>query len=240
VLLRDGPEGLETLLLKRSPRAGFIPGAWVFPGGTLDSSDSDPALLQRIDGLTRREAQQRFGEHRSTPPAFAYWVAALREAFEETGILPGAGPAESRPKDSHRSRLLSGEAGFLQILDELDVTLDARAMEYSGHWVTPTCEPRRYETRFFAIAVEADTEVDPHEKEMVEALWASPGEALARNEEGRLPLVFPTLLTLEGLEPFASVAEALAALRGKSVRRRLPKPELHADGIRFVLPEFQE
>ena len=226
--------------MKRSPRAGFIPGAWVFPGGTLDSSDRDPATLQRVEGLSRASAQERFDEARSDPPAFAYWVAALREAFEETGILPGLREDRGDIPEPTRSMLLSGETTFLDILDRMDVALDIRAMEYVGHWVTPICEPRRYETRFFVVKVGNDAEVTPFEAEMVDALWLSPEEAVSRNEEGRLPLVFPTLLTLEMLAPFSSADEALENLRGRPIQRRLPEPEIHPDGVNFLLPTFPD
>jgi 8-oxo-dGTP pyrophosphatase MutT (NUDIX family) len=224
--------------MKRSPKAGFIPGAWVFPGGTLDPSDGDTANLRRIAGLSAEAAQRRFGDEPANPPAFAYWVAAIREAFEETGILPGLTDGQECPADRHRSRLLSGQATILEVLDELEVTLEARVMEYVGHWVTPTCEPRRYETRFFLAEVGGAAEAIPHEAELVEALWFSPADALSKNQEGSLPLVFPTLLTLEDLMPFSRPDEALEHFRGKPVRRRLPEPDLHPDGVSFFLAEF--
>lgn len=238
ILLREGESGLEVLLLKRHPRSGFIPGAWVFPGGTLDPPDGGDELLPRIRALTPEAAEETLQLEDTTHPAMAFWVAALRETFEETGILLHTSdhhPAKKFLADSRRE-LLAGECSFAEVLDRLDVTLNAGELAYCGHWVTPECEPRRYTTRFFAGEVGRDAAVSPHDKEMVDALWLTPSDALARNEEGKLPLVFPTLCTLEELTPFQTPAEALARLREKDVQSLLPVPERSSAGIRFSLP----
>jgi len=245
ILLGEGRTGLEVLLLKRSPRSGFIPGAWVFPGGTVDRADSDPGILPRIHGITPESAQERLSPGEFEPPALAFWVAALRETFEETGILLYRRLGGERPESSQqaraealaRSRLLAGEMSFKDVLETLDVSLDAGALEYNGHWITPECEPRRYETRFFTAEVKGNAQVAPHEKEMVDALWLTPADALTRNQEGTLPLVFPTLFTLEELEPFLTPREALEYLREKPVPRRLPKLERTEGGIGFHLAD---
>jgi len=185
------------------------------------------------------------GTDASEPPALAYWVAALRETFEETGVLIHRRTDRTKSESHHqteaealaRSRLLIGEMSFMDVLENLDLRLDAEALEYSGHWVTPECEPRRYETRFFATEVRGDAVVTPHDKEMVEARWLTPTEALTGNQEGTLPLVFPTLFTLEGLELFQTPGKALDYLRGKPVPRRLPKLRRTQGGIGFYLED---
>lgn len=258
VLMRAGREPLEVLLLRRSPISRFIPGAWVFPGGTVDREDADRQILSRIRHLSPEWARSRLGFPDSGPPAHAYWVAALRETFEETGILLRSG--EDRHEDepsarattfadessahaeilasepSARAKLLAGEMSFRQVLESLELALDAGALLYTGHWLTPECEPLRFETRFFSAEVPAEAPVEPHEKELVEAVWLTPRNALARNQEGALPLVPPTLFTLEELAGFRSVEEALGQLERKAVPRILPVPELIAGGIRFHLP----
>jgi 8-oxo-dGTP pyrophosphatase MutT (NUDIX family) len=268
VLLRSGVKGgkvegtgLEVLLMKRSPRAGFIPGAWVFPGGIVDDGDGDPDLLPRLHGLSSQRASLRLGPVGTGPPAVAFWVAALRETFEETGVLllaergeSGASPGPGRREDgdsihsarapapresigSARSRLLGGEASFLEILDTLDLALDAGGLVYAGHWLTPECEPRRYETRFFFAQVAGEMRVTPYQREMVDAIWITPEEALAMNRNGTLPLVLPTVFTLEELSGFDTPGEAMDHFRNLPVPRRLPVPERVEDGIVFRLPE---
>ena len=200
-----------------------------------------------MHGITHQRARDRLRCMDSGPPALAYWVAAIRETFEETGVLlsrrvPGDCILPSEQSEDGvrgeaealaRSKLLAGEIDFAEVLETLDVTLDAGALEYNGHWLTPECEPRRYETRFFATEVGADAEVTPHRREMVDALWLTPSKALAGNQSGTLPLVFPTLFTLEELEPFTTPREALAFLRGRPVPRRLPILERVEGGVRF-------
>lgn len=247
--------------MKRSPRAGFIPGAWVFPGGIVDEGDGDPALLPKLRGFSPQQAYRRMGSVGAGPPPVAYWVAALRETFEETGVLllarrgesdalPGRGGGEDEgppPPDpaaapteafaSARSLLLAGETSFLQILENLDLVLDAGGLVYAGHWLTPECEPRRYETRFFCAQLYDETPVTPHEREMVDAIWITPQEALERNREGTLPLVLPTVFTLEELTAFQEPGEAMDYFEYQQVPRRLPVPERVEDGIVFHVPD---
>lgn len=98
LLARDGPDGPETLLVRRSSSARFVPGAYVFPGGVVDEGDASDAALEPWDGLSPEEARRRLGlAANSTPPAIAYFVAALRETFEETGLLPGRAPSAAPP-----------------------------------------------------------------------------------------------------------------------------------------------
>ena len=181
----------------------------------------------------------------------AYWVAALRETFEETGVLlrrkdqsrQGKLAAEkeahghSDAETAARIALLAGNKSFAEVLEMLDAELDAGSLEYSGHWLTPECEPRRYETRFFSAEVSRAAQVTTHEREMVDSIWITPAEALARNARGAFPLVLPTVFTLEELAPFPTPREALAHMRDRPVPLRLPRPERVDGGIRFHLTE---
>jgi 8-oxo-dGTP pyrophosphatase MutT (NUDIX family) len=207
----------------------------------VDAADADPRLFPRIDGLSPLEARERLGSSHTEGTALAYWVTAIRETFEETGVLVFSGPEGGGPGlpelESARSDLLEGRRGFLQILEELELKLDGGALEYNGHWLTPECEPRRYDTRFFATSVDTCVQVTLYKREMVDALWITPEEALARNRGGTLRLVFPTLYTLKELEPFESPEQALAYFRGQRVPRRLPRPQRAQGGVRFLLSE---
>jgi 8-oxo-dGTP pyrophosphatase MutT (NUDIX family) len=220
----------------------------------VDDDDGDPDLLPYLHGLTPDQAQERFrlggsptgttGEESpgadSGPPAIAYWVAAIRETFEETGILlmyGGSAGLEGSAASQARARLLDGGYPFRKVMEGLGVTLDADSLAYVGHWLTPECEPRRYETRFFVAEVEPGVVVRPYKKEMVDATWITPKEALTRNQDGGFPLVFPTLFTLEELRRFQTPEEAMALLRGRPVPRRLPRPERAEGGVLFKLAE---
>jgi len=246
VLMRDAAAGLEVLLLKRVHNAGFVPGAYVFPGGRVDRGDADPAILRLTLSLTPEGAARRMGLRQADPPAAAYYLAALREAFEETGILVGRGrggdplptAAVAPTVLDARNRILDEVCSFYQALEELGARLDDAAMEYIGHWITPIEEPRRYDARFFAAAVAPDAEPAIHAAEVLEAIWVRPIEALRRTRDGSLPMVFPTVKTLESMTPFATTAEVLGAFRERSVPSVLPRLIRTADGIRLRIPEI--
>lgn len=245
VLLRDGSDGMEVLLLKRNRSAGFVPGAYVFPGGRVDGSDATPELLERVDGVTTADAAGRLDLHDGSPPAIAYYLAALREAFEETGILVGmdsdggAPPtaAESAEVDAIRDDLMEDRIGFANALDGLGCRLDGASVEYFAHWITPLPEPRRYDTRFFAARVRkgASAIVDP--REMTDAIWITPAAALERNDDGTLPMVFPTIKTLEQLDTYASAEEALKELGSHSVRTIMPTLVVTPTGVGMDLDD---
>ncbi len=233
VLMRPGEAGdLEVLLLRRNRKTGFVPGAYVFPGGRVDSSDGLEPLVDRLIGLTRDGCAERLDLPDSDPEAVAYYIAAIREAFEETGILVGQRRDSGMPAPSIDAseglmscwhELLEDESKFPEVLDQMGCVMDGRDIEYIAHWVTPVAEPRRYDTRFFAAAVEPTQRVVLNRNEMTDALWIPPKDALIRNREGSLPMVFPTIKTLEGLAPFRSPEEALADFSTREIPETLPR-----------------
>lgn len=245
LMLRDGPEGMETLMLRRTRNAGFVPGAYVFAGGRVDPADGEAEAAACLRGLSSEAAAARLRlEAPARPPATAYYVAALREAFEETGLLVGVdasgAPARSAGEDPLvarvRDRLLADEITFRQALDQLEVTVDATAVEYVAHWITPIQEPRRYDTRFFAAVVERDRQVLLNPAEMTDALWLTPATALELHTRGRLPMVFPTIRTLQELVDFAAAEEALAAYRAREIPPILPRLVKTPTGVGLELP----
>lgn len=222
VLLREGRGGPEVLLLRRNRATGFVPGAWVFPGGRVDAADGADALAGRWDGLTRERAAVRLGLGAGAePPAIAYYGAAVREAVEETGLWPGVveggggGASEAAATRAREALLGRGEA-FAEVLQELNARLDGTAVEYIAHWVTPLVESRRYDTRFFAARVPPGATATHDEREMTGTVWLTPRAALVRHRGGDLPMIFPTIRTLEDLCGFATVGELLAHYRGRT------------------------
>jgi len=245
LLLREGPDGMETLMLRRTRRAGFVPGAYVFAGGRVDLADGEPDAVRRLQGLLPEAAAARLGLGTdAVPPAAAYYVAALREAFEETGLLVGVStsgaPAPSAGEDPEvartRDRLLADEITFGQALDHLEVTVDAAAVEYVAHWITPVQEPRRYDTRFFAAVVARERQFLLNPAEMTDARWLTPRNALALHARGRLPMVFPTIRTLQALEEHDSPAAALSAFAAREIPPILPRLVKTPTGVGMELP----
>lgn len=229
VLARDGQAGLEVLLLRRHRSSGFVPGAYVFPGGRVDATDGDPGVLSRLDGLPQ-----------PLRPDAAYWVAAVREAFEETGVLLGlraASPETAARLEEWRERLMRDERTLSGMVAALDLRLDLRRMIALAHWITPIAEPRRYDTRFFLAAPLGGAEARIDEREMTDAQWLTPSEALRRFRNGNLPMVFPTVHTLEKLSEFTTATQALEALRGATITPYLPRLVRRGDAVSIELED---
>jgi 8-oxo-dGTP pyrophosphatase MutT (NUDIX family) len=234
VLLRNGEQGLELLLMRRHRSSGFVPGAWVFPGGRVDPADSGPALHERVRGLGP-----------SPVPAGSYWAAALRELFEETGVLlartrqgdwvPDA--TSSRTVERARRALMDHTATLMDVLDSVDATLDVEHTVHAAHWITPVVEPRRYDTHFFLAALPDGRTAAHDPREMTEAAWLAPADALARFEQGRLPMVFPTVKTLQLLHDYGSVDHALEAFRHLDVPPVLPRLVRTPGGVGIVVDD---
>lgn len=224
--------------MQRAPSAGFVPGTHVFPGGIVDPSDASEAAAERWDGLAPAEAQRRLGlEAGSVPPAFAYFVAAARETFEETGLLAGGGAAARRDDAVRRGRaaLLEGRRSFAQVLRDLEARIDGHAFAYFARWTTPPSVARRYDARFFAAVAPSAGRAAADQRETIEAAWLTPARALALRAEGGISMIFPTVSTLQDCVGFDSAAELVSHLRS---RRAVAKaPASPAPGERGVLGE---
>jgi 8-oxo-dGTP pyrophosphatase MutT (NUDIX family) len=227
VLMRESATGPEVLLLRRHRNSGFVPGAYVFPGGRVDANDGDVAWAG------------------TTAPPGEYWVAAVREVFEETGVLlarqqDGEWSADASSDDdleAWRERLMQGQADLADVLAGRTLTLDPDALCYIAHWITPVAEPRRYDTRFFVAALPSGRNAAPDEREMTDMLWLSPSDALERFEEGRLPMVFPTVRTLQLLAPFRHVSEIFDAFRDRVIEPVLPRLVRSGNGVGIVVDQ---
>ncbi len=230
VLMRDGASRMEVLLLKRHRSSGFVPGAYVFPGGRTDEGDADPALLAWVANF-----------HAADVPAH-FWFAAVREVFEEAGVLLArdtrgdwVADATVDAMQTLRLALLDEQATLHDVLTRCDCRIDFGDVVYFAHWITPLPEPRRYDTRFFAARLPATREVRPDPREMTDAVWLTPAEALARFSRGQLSMVFPTVRTLEQLVEFATTEDALAALRDRDVEPVMPRLVRTESGVGIVI-----
>jgi glyoxylase-like metal-dependent hydrolase (beta-lactamase superfamily II)/8-oxo-dGTP pyrophosphatase MutT (NUDIX family) len=197
ILLRPGASGLETLILQRSQAAAFLGGAYVFPGGALDPSDAAP---RRVLGLAETQANQRLG----IDGAIAYYVAAVRECFEEAGVLLACDanghpvlPARAEKLMEHRHR------PFLELLEKENLFIPAGALAYYGHWITQPGRSRRFDTRFFVTLAPEGQEGAHDAAETVHHAWLTPRAALERAERGEIELVHATRQTLTDLARFS-------------------------------------
>ena len=236
-LVRDAPRGLEVLMLQRSHSLRFMPGVFVFAGGGLDAADGTAQMAALCSGPTDAEASRKLG---ITSGGLAYWVAAIREAFEEAGILlayDGAGQIVdvhdgSGRFDAHRHGLHKRDGDFASILRAENLRLATDRLTYFGHWITPVAVPRRYDTRFFLAVAPGGQEARHDGSESIAHRWIRPQEALDERDE--LGLRFPTIRTLEQFAQCDSTAALVRELAGKRVVRPL-LPRMTADG-RTLLP----
>lgn len=209
IVARDGDEGVEVFMLRRSARSDFVPDAYVFPGGGVEPADRAPEIQARCSGLSDAEASLRLG---MVTGGAALWVAAIRECFEEAGLLLGLPPGTlgAEELDRRRQDLLGGEKTFAELCASLDLTFRLDLVHYVSHWITPAGAPIRYDTRFFLSAA-PDGQAGAHDGvETTEHRWVTPRRALADHEAGRILLVPATRAQLEMVHRFPTTAELLA------------------------------
>jgi 8-oxo-dGTP pyrophosphatase MutT (NUDIX family) len=244
ILARDAPGGLEVLLLQRHPDSRFAPGAFAFPGGRVEPADAGAGIEARCRGLGRAEAARHLRDVEPPIRAIGFWVAALREAFEEAGLLLAYGP-DQRPVDAtslgdaqaQRARCREDSAAFGRLLADLDLALATDRVAYWAHWITPEERPVRYDTRFFVAAAWPHQTPEPDGLEMVAARWIGPGDALARHGARELVLPFPTQRILASLSAHRDVGALLAAARGREVRPVRPRIVREEGRERILLPQ---
>ncbi len=251
MLVRDGDDGLEVFMLRRALGASFAGGVYVFPGGRVDAGDHADELEAICDDLGDRQASARLGLDRG---GLAYWVAAIRECFEEAGVLLArrvGGDAAVRFDDpaieqrfgTARRAVHSGELSLVDLCAREGLRLITDLVQYVAHWITPIGEPKRFDTRFFLALAPAAQEPLHDDAETIASLWVTPRDALARNAAGELQLYAPTIHNLEFLDRHATAEMALAA--GAAIGSPpaiLPRLRFGADG-RFagvVLPDHAD
>jgi glyoxylase-like metal-dependent hydrolase (beta-lactamase superfamily II)/8-oxo-dGTP pyrophosphatase MutT (NUDIX family) len=239
VVLKRAAAGMQVLLMRRAPRAGDIhSGACVFPGGLLDAADADGSKLCR--GLDDTQASARLG---LAAGALAYWFAAMRECFEEAGLLYATAQdrshldaAQLAQIGTQRAALNRRELTMAELCSRFDLHLAADRIAYLDHWLTPPGVPKRYDTRFFVaeapplqVATQDDHETDAQ-------LWLTPAEGLARRKE--LKLAPPTWKILELLQRLGDVDAVLAHARAlHTVPCTMPLLATGSKGLRPVMPE---
>jgi 8-oxo-dGTP pyrophosphatase MutT (NUDIX family) len=234
VLLRDDPaDGLEMFMVVRHHQIDFASGALVFPGGKVAPQDEDPAVAERCDGAD------------ADPVMRAVQVGALREAFEEAGVLL-ARPAGSdalvdgtrlRGLEAYRDALHGGETTLAEFLEREDLRLACDTLVRFAHWVTPTMMPKRFDTHFFIARAPEDQVLAHDGHESVDSVWITPQRAVADAEAGTRTVIFPTLRNVEMLGEADSVDAAFAAAGAREVVTVLPWTEQRDDGVWLRIPE---
>ena len=237
LLVRDGAAGVEVFAFRRAASMAFAPDVMAFPGGGVDPRDAD--AHPPWEGPTATEWSGRLG----LPEALARQVvlAAARELFEECGVLL-AGPHRhelvtdlSDPSwAADRDRLLDRSHSFAELLTQRGLVLRSDLMTHVGHWVTPVCEPRRYDTHFFAAGMPPGQSADGQTSEAVQARWVPAAQMLAEQAAGHETMLPPTQVLAEQLAAAGSVAAFLRSV--PAVHPVQPWPVAHTGTLWMRAP----
>ncbi|MEE9253612.1 MAG: hypothetical protein V3U43_01635 [Pseudomonadales bacterium] len=233
LMLRDSDARIEVFMVERHHQIDFASGALVFPGGMVDRGDEDPALRDLADGAGGLDT-----------PMLTLAAAAIREAFEECGILlareEGATELVSAARletlEPYRDRLHEGKVSLVAFLRDEKLHLACDRLTRFAHWITPERMPKRYDTHFY-IALAPQDHIGIHDgHESVDSVWITPQAAMEAGDAGRRTVIFPTFRNLELLGQYANVADAISASRGRDIVCVTPWTEERDDGNYLCIP----
>jgi 8-oxo-dGTP pyrophosphatase MutT (NUDIX family) len=222
MLIRNGSGTAPEVLLVNRHRDTAFGSLYAFPGGVVEAEDLE--LAHRCVGLDEDEAKQRF---RWDQASLSYWVAALRETFEETGILLAhqRGRLVAAEQVPHWLRLLRDGLSFTALCDQHDLVLPLYDVHYIAHWVTPIVRPARFDARFFLAVWPAGQGLDLDARELTDSRWCTASAALQQVSQGVLDVPRPTAAQLRWLAEFGTLEEVVDHSR-----------DMHRQGIERILP----
>jgi 8-oxo-dGTP pyrophosphatase MutT (NUDIX family) len=235
LILRDTQQGMEVLMVTRHREVDFIPGALVFPGGKLAEGDEDPRVCARCSGVENLSLEQ-----------VALRVGAIREVFEESGILlaraRGANALlgaerSTQLAERYRQQLSSGAIGIADLLEAEDLELACEELVPFARWITPTFLPKRFDTYFYLAATPTEQIAVHDGKEMVDAQWIRPADALADQASGKRKIVTATLLNLRKLNRNSIVSAAIDAAVARPFFVVTPELVQRPQGRMLLIPE---
>jgi 8-oxo-dGTP pyrophosphatase MutT (NUDIX family) len=233
ILLRNKePKGFEVFLLKRHEKSSFMGGNFVYPGGRVDQDDGSSEICSLSKGFIFEEAQKILGGTFSQEESFAHWIAAIRELFEEAGVLLAydqkgnlfqiKNRADKEKFLHYRESLQKGELTICEMAQKEKLLFALDLLHYCAHWITPEARSERFDTRFFLARYPLGQEASHDQKETTAGIWITPQKALEENMKGEAILSPPTLKTLEDLSRFKTIDEVFTSLKNMKIRPILP------------------
>jgi 8-oxo-dGTP pyrophosphatase MutT (NUDIX family) len=224
VLLRPDENGsFEILLTRRPPEMRFLGGYYVFPGGTVHKDDYSASVLERCRGLSENDAQKILGHRHEPHLALGHWVAAIRELFEEVGLLLcelRSGEAIELSDETRRAKfetkrqaIVRGKLGFGEFLEAEELWCNLSRMIYFFHRVTPEIYSMRFDTRFYLAPLPEHQTPLSRSEEVTDSLWIKPAQALSRVYDNDMPILPPTTTVLEDLAEIETWDELRARYR---------------------------
>jgi 8-oxo-dGTP pyrophosphatase MutT (NUDIX family) len=234
ILLRDAEPGPQVYLLRRTASMAFAAGMSVFPGGRVDPEDA--AVADAWAGPAPAEFAARMGC--SAEVAVAFVAAAVRETFEESGVLLAGPSADSVVADTsgddwdaERIALEGRSLSFADFLHGRGLVLRADLLGVWAHWITPEFEPRRYDTRFFVAALPAGQKTRDVSGESDEVVWLGPQDAVRLVDAGEMAMLPPTYVCCSEIAAYQTVHQVLAASREREIRTILPRMLIEGDEV---------
>jgi 8-oxo-dGTP pyrophosphatase MutT (NUDIX family) len=234
IIGRDGPMGIEMFMVLRHEKSNFASGALVFPGGKIDENDKLPALRSFCTGAEGVEDSM-----------LCIMVAAIRETFEESGILLARHGDDDNilsggrlaSLDGYRQPLNSGELTLVEFLKKEDIKLACDQLTFFAHWITPEMVPRRFDTRFFLANAPEGHDGAHDGTESVDSIWISTQDAISEYKDGKYFIMFPTRMNIQKLGRNRTMDDALAAARSTRVTTVSPWVEERESGAALCIPE---
>ena len=229
ILLRNSDrqrKGIEVLMLRRNAGSAFLPGAYVFPGGTVDPADCMPTAEGICRDFTRHDAQRIVADAFSAEKALGFFVAAIREAFEEAGILMACkdssdlvtiGEDRKAQFADYRRQVREAPFSFATTMEKEGLELAAGNLFYFSHWITPEIAPIRFDTCFFVAEAPPHQDACHDALETTDSQWIAPRDIIERRRTGELNVAFPTFCNIKALVEFSRVAEVIESTRGREV-----------------------
>ena len=247
ILLRGTePEGFEVFLLKRHEKSSFMGGNFVYPGGRVDRDDGSLEICSFSKGVTFDEAQKILGGTFSPEESFAHWIAAIRELFEEAGVLLAYDQKgnlfQIKKQDDrekflyYRGSLQKGELGICDIAQKEGLFFALDQLKYYAHWITPEARTERFDTRFFLARYPSGQEATHDQRETTVGIWITPRRVLEENFKGEIALSPPTLKTLEDLSRFKNIDEVFTSSGNIEIQPILPILTKISSGPIIIFP----
>ena len=238
LVLRQSDDDIEVFMVQR-PGRGVFPNLHVFPGGKVDGADY--GLEHLCHRLSDEEASTQLGV---ASGGLRYWVTAIRECFEESGILlayrrgalfqPSGGDELAR-FEGYRNALIGGDTDLPAVAEREGLQLATDRVRYFSHWITPPSAPARFDTRFFVAAMPDGQSAQAHQRETVAGSWVTPKQALANFDAGDWQMIHPTLTSLRTVANYSSLAVIMDAVEAGTHIRQIDDA-LHEQGMQRDSP----
>ena len=246
LLRKKNPEEFEVYLLKRHEKSSFMAGNYVYPGGRIDPSDHSLEICPHTRGISPEDCRRTLAAGLSPEESLACWTSAIRELFEEAGVILGChrderllSLSDSKEKsryDRYREEVQQGSMTLCEVAKKEQILIALDRLHYYARWITPEARPQRFDTYFFIARHPDGQEATPDQKETTAGVWMPPRQALAENLTGEIALSPPTLRTIEDLSAYRTIEEVFRSLENRTIHPILPVLTRASDETMILFP----